>query len=586
MRERNRRPMFGILVVACVGFMFACPSQVIQAGSIEAWGTNIYGLQDDVPTITDAKAISAGNEHCLVLRSDGSITGWGDDRFHQLTDAPTGTGYKAIAGTAYSSFAIASDGSIAAWGSDDQSIVSDTPTGTGFTAIDGYRHCIALREDGSVVTWGRDDYGEVTNTPTDKDFIAVAAGAYHSLALRSDGSLEAWGWDSYGQISDLPTESGFVAIAAGDEHDMALRADGSIVMWGRDDHNQVSGRPLGTGHTAIAGGAYHSLAITADGSVEAWGRNSEGEVSGKPSAPGHTAVAAGGAFSAALSPPPPTLPKWPIDWKDAKEALRLLLAARLPFAIHDTILGLKLSIPPPHTIGLPFLGLELVEVGAHYVLHHILEDPPDPYFAVPVQPVFPAMPTPPNDGSMPESVYVALLELQDTGRDILSYEQAILAALEKHAGAVAAGDYGWAQTHAQELEPWGPILADLYTESAERKESLADQIVATGFAVDPIDDADIASLRSLLLSSGLPQPERDILALYGYGTDMEQEIIDLHLSFEDDDIPRDLITALRGSAEIDRQLGALLAIPEPTTLCALGLAVAGLGGYIRKRRRN
>ena len=27
------------------------------------------------------------------------------------------------------------------------------------------------------------------------------------------------------------------------------------------------------------------------------------------------------------------------------------------------------------------------------------------------------------------------------------------------------------------------------------------------------------------------------------------------------------------------------AIPEPATMCALGLAVAGLGGYIRRRRR-
>ena len=26
-------------------------------------------------------------------------------------------------------------------------------------------------------------------------------------------------------------------------------------------------------------------------------------------------------------------------------------------------------------------------------------------------------------------------------------------------------------------------------------------------------------------------------------------------------------------------------IPEPVTMCALGLAVAGLGGYVRKRRK-
>ena len=29
-----------------------------------------------------------------------------------------------------------------------------------------------------------------------------------------------------------------------------------------------------------------------------------------------------------------------------------------------------------------------------------------------------------------------------------------------------------------------------------------------------------------------------------------------------------------------------LAIPEPATMCALGLAVAGLGGYVRRRGRG
>ena len=28
------------------------------------------------------------------------------------------------------------------------------------------------------------------------------------------------------------------------------------------------------------------------------------------------------------------------------------------------------------------------------------------------------------------------------------------------------------------------------------------------------------------------------------------------------------------------------AIPEPATMCALGLAVAGLGGYVRRRRKG
>ena len=34
-----------------------------------------------------------------------------------------------------------------------------------------------------------------------------------------------------------------------------------------------------------------------------------------------------------------------------------------------------------------------------------------------------------------------------------------------------------------------------------------------------------------------------------------------------------------------RITGAAPPIPEPATMCALGLAVAGLGGYVRKRRR-
>jgi len=77
---------------------------------VGAWGQNEFGqLGDNTKTnrsipaqvldsagenfLTDIIEISAGDAHCLALRSDGSVWAWGNNIHHRLGDG-TGTNRK------------------------------------------------------------------------------------------------------------------------------------------------------------------------------------------------------------------------------------------------------------------------------------------------------------------------------------------------------------------------------------------------------------------------------------------------------------------------------------------------------------
>jgi alpha-tubulin suppressor-like RCC1 family protein len=319
------------------------------AGADSSTPVNVLG-PGGAGTLSDATAVSSGNEHSLALRSDGSVWTWGYNGFGQLGNGSSGPGTDSL-----TPVQVLGPGGIG--------------TLSGVTAIAaGAEHNVALEPDGSVWDWGSGGDGQLGNaslsdSPTPVQVLgtggvgtlsgvtALAAGLYDSVALKSDGSVWDWGDDFHGELGDgssglgalsstpvqvlgpggVGTLSGVTAIAAGREHNVALRFDGSVWAWGDNSGGQLGDgstsdrstpvQVLGpggvgtlSGVTAIAAGQAHSLALRSDGSVWAWGGQylGDGSVSGSVTPvqvvgqggigtlSGVTAIAAGTGHSLAL----------------------------------------------------------------------------------------------------------------------------------------------------------------------------------------------------------------------------------------------------------------------------------------------
>jgi len=135
-----------------------------SAGSVIAWGSNVYGQSTVPANLGPCIGISGGDTHTAVLRSNGTVVCFGGGSTN--------------------------NGVFPEWG---QSIV---PAGLGtFTAVvaGGY-HTIALKADGSVVAWGSGTTNAYSSPnyrqcviPTEQtqpnSTAAIAAGGFHSIAI-------------------------------------------------------------------------------------------------------------------------------------------------------------------------------------------------------------------------------------------------------------------------------------------------------------------------------------------------------------------------------------------------------------------
>jgi len=129
------------------------------------------------------RAIAAGRNHNLALRTNGAVVAWGFNTFGQATP-PALTNAAAIAA--------------------------------------GYLHSVALLSNGTVVAWGDNTFGQTNQPPGLTNILALAAGDFHTLALRNDGRLFAWGDNTYGQLAFPATLTNATAVACGDFQGLAL----------------------------------------------------------------------------------------------------------------------------------------------------------------------------------------------------------------------------------------------------------------------------------------------------------------------------------------------------------------------------
>jgi alpha-tubulin suppressor-like RCC1 family protein len=275
---------------------------VHAGGLVAAWGDDSWG-QTTLPVgVNDVKAISAGYNHSLALKSDGTVVAWGHDYDGDTRVPPDLPRATAIAAGLLDSLILKPDGTVMSWGGNYYGSETNVPAGlSNVVAIAaGWYHSLALKSDGTVVAWGYSYYGQ-TNVPARlSDVIAIAAGGYHNLALRADGTVAAWGDSWYGQTNVPIGLSNVVAIAAGGYHSLALKSDGTVVAWGSDGQGQTNVPPGLSNVVAIAAGYLHSLALKANGTIAAWGYNYYGETNVPVGLSNATAIAAAGNSSYAL----------------------------------------------------------------------------------------------------------------------------------------------------------------------------------------------------------------------------------------------------------------------------------------------
>ena len=187
-----------------------------------------------IGTDNDWKAISAGSEHTVALKSDGSLWACGQNTAGQLGD-----------GTTVTKLGLVRIGTDNNWA---------------FVASESAFN-LAIKTDGSLWAWGLNGNGQLgdgttTNrlSPvrigTGNDWADVAAGSGHAVALKIDGSLWAWGGNANGQLGDgtkvnklspvrIGTGNDWARIAAGRIHTVARKIDGSLWVWGNNSEGAL-----------------------------------------------------------------------------------------------------------------------------------------------------------------------------------------------------------------------------------------------------------------------------------------------------------------------------------------------------------
>lgn len=316
---------------------------VRQDGSLWAWGGNgdgqlAAGNDDELDALGVAgvtssyapfkigdgfRAVAAGDDHSLALKSDGSVWAWGGNRHGQLGDGGNetryrpvkiGEGFTQIAAGADQSFAIRGDGSLWGWGAnrygqlgDGSNVDRNRPVqiGSGYAAVaTAISHTVAVKLNGTLWAWGDNAFGQHGDgsriardsrvlrwlpVQVGNDFREVAVAPLFTAAIKKDGSLWAWGGNIHGAVGDGSSELRTSPVKVGDgfrqvsvrSHVLAVKNDGSLWSWGYNGHgalgdgtqerNRKQPQPIGAGYEMVAAGDYFSVAVKRDGSVWSWG---------------------------------------------------------------------------------------------------------------------------------------------------------------------------------------------------------------------------------------------------------------------------------------------------------------------------
>jgi alpha-tubulin suppressor-like RCC1 family protein len=330
---------------------FTCAA--LSDGRVRCWGKNDRGQLGDgttinrrspteVPGITTAVAVTAGNAHACALLADGTAACWGFNAKGELGDGTTQpsltpvavsglSGATAIAAGSQHTCAIVYYGLVKCWGLNKfgelgDSTNEDRPTPVEVSALNsvtaiaaGHWHTCALLAEGAVYCWGRGETGQIGNGDTDdqnvpvpvsmpSDIVSISAGGRWdrgwSCAVTAGGFARCWGANSAGNfgtgdVADAnPTPVTVTAwpdmavVAPGADFGCFLLAHGSLLCAGLNDTGQLGDTALPNPSPTLQGvpltrasmgvrvssGERHTCAIVSDGTVRCWGHNGSGRL--------------------------------------------------------------------------------------------------------------------------------------------------------------------------------------------------------------------------------------------------------------------------------------------------------------------
>ncbi len=249
-------------------------------GQLGTGTTSNRYLPGAVAGLTNVVAVAGGEFHSLALLSNGTVMAWGRNQFGQLglgstvgpqtcgKGAPCSTtpvqvpgisGAVAVAAGDHFSLALLSNGTVMAWGEEQYGQL-----GNGRRLSEGCE-CVPTP---AVV-------------PGLANAISIDASEYAAIALLADGTVRDWGYNPYGQAGDgsqtpngcecspVATPSGVttaVAASSGDTTNLAVLANGTVVAWGSNKYGQL-GTGLNTGPEECDGGTPCSKTPVAVGSL-------------------------------------------------------------------------------------------------------------------------------------------------------------------------------------------------------------------------------------------------------------------------------------------------------------------------------
>jgi alpha-tubulin suppressor-like RCC1 family protein len=280
-------------------------------GQVFSFGTNDYGQlgsgnydERKYPSIVSALddekiiAVSAGDDHCLLLNDRGQVFVLGSNEFGQLGLKPEEVEREG--------FEIDENITIP--------ILLDT-TGIGeiIAVSAGSSYSMILNSQGQVFSFGTNDVGQLglgnthdQITPTMIDHIkigkvvAISAGDHHSLILNSQGQVFSFGANTYGQLGlgdikdrTIPTlintsEMGRIVAVSASNFSLILNSQDQVFGFGDNEYGQLGlddqiPRMVPTlidipEIIAISAGGFHSLFLNSQGQIFSCGNNIHGQL--------------------------------------------------------------------------------------------------------------------------------------------------------------------------------------------------------------------------------------------------------------------------------------------------------------------
>ncbi len=270
-------------------------------------------------SIPQARHISAGSNHTLIVTGSGTVLASGANASGQLGDNTTTIRANAVQVVGSGGSGVLANISQVAAGGDYSLALEATGSkrvyswGSGVWGRLGHNATSARSAPGFVLK-------AASGSPELTGIEEISAGLYHGLARDTSGNVWSWGLNSSGQLGQgdtanktradrvlrwesylqQPVLDGIRAISAGEDHSVAIRNTGTfnhaVYAWGQQQYGTT-----GNGQTAsdskryafrveklsggfldninkIDAGGHISLALDFSGTVWAWGRNNTGAV--------------------------------------------------------------------------------------------------------------------------------------------------------------------------------------------------------------------------------------------------------------------------------------------------------------------